>query len=137
MAKGKYLQNQGRAFEERDMERSYPVVLIVEDEPIVRFYESELAEGAGFLTLTAANAEEALRELEKSLDIAILLTDVAMPGMDGIELASMVRERWPGIRIVIASGHVDSAPGDGREDLVYVHKPFTPGQLIEALQSVV
>lgn len=119
------------------MERSYPVVLIVEDEPIVRFYESELAEGAGFLTLTAANAEEALRELEKSLDIAILLTDVAMPGMDGIELASMVRERWPGIRIVIASGHVDSAPGDGREDLVYVHKPFTPGQLIEALQSVV
>jgi CheY-like chemotaxis protein len=126
-----------RAFEEQEMERSYPIVLIVEDEPIVRFYESELAEGAGFLTLTAANAEEALRELEGPLDIEILLTDVAMPGMDGIELANTVRERWPGIKIVIASGHVDSAPGDGREDLVYVHKPFTPNQLIEALQSVV
>jgi CheY-like chemotaxis protein len=119
------------------MERSYPIVLIVEDEPIVRFYESELAEGAGFMTLTAANAEEALRELEGPIDIAILLTDVSMPGMDGIELANTVRERWPQVRIVIASGHVDNAPGDGRDEVVYVHKPFTPSQLIEALQSVV
>jgi CheY-like chemotaxis protein len=120
------------------MERSYPIVLIVEDEPIVRFYASELAEGAGFVTVTAGNADEALRELEGSDQIKILLTDVAMPGsMDGIDLANTVRERWPDVRIVIASGHVDSAKGDGREEIVYVQKPFTPSQLLEALHSVV
>ena len=75
---------------------SHPTVLIVEDEPIVRFYESELAEGAGFLTLTAANADEALRELEGLVAIEILLTDVSMSGaLDGIALANLVRERWP------------------------------------------
>lgn len=120
------------------MERSYPIVLIVEDEPIVRFYESELAEGAGFPTLMAANADEALRELEESQAVRILLTDVSIPGsMDGLELANLVRERWPEVRIVIASGHVDSQQGDGRDEIVYVHKPFTPNELIEALQSVV
>lgn len=120
------------------MERSYPIVLIVEDEPIVRFYESELAEGAGFLTLMASNADEAIRELEGPIDVKILLTDVSMPGaMDGIELASLVRERWPDVRIVVASGHVDSVEGDGQSQIVYVRKPFTPQQLIDALQSVV
>jgi DNA-binding response OmpR family regulator len=41
------------------------------------------------------------------------------------------------VRIVIASGHVDSQQGDGRDEIVYVHKPFTPNELIAALQSVV
>lgn len=130
------------------MERSYPIVLIVEDEPIVRFYESELAEGAGFLTLMASDADEALHLLERrELEVRgpegpqavrILLTDVSMPGsMDGLELVNTVRERWPDVRIVVASSHVDSQPGDGRSEIVYVHKPFTPGELIAALQSVV
>lgn len=124
------------------MERSYPIVLIVEDEPIVRFYESELAEGAGFITMMASDADEALRELEggelQGRAVRILLTDVSMPGsMDGLELVNTVRERWPDVRIVVASGHVDSQPGDGRGEIVYLHKPFTPGELIAALQSVV
>lgn len=120
------------------MERSFPTVLIVEDEPIVRHYESELAEGAGFLTLMASNADEALRELEGPADVRILLTDVVMPGtMDGIALANAVRQRWPEVRIVIASSHVDNQPGDGLEQIVYLRKPFTPRELIRALQSVV
>ena len=120
------------------MERYNPTVLIVEDEPIVRFYECELAEGAGFQTLLASNADEALRELEGPIAVTILLTDVAMPGsMDGIELANTVRQRWPEVRIVIASSHVDSLEGDGQSEIVYVRKPFTPAQLIAALQSAV
>lgn len=120
------------------MEPSYPTVLIVEDEPIVRIYESELAEGAGFLTLMVGSAEDALRELDGPVQVDILLTDVDMPGaMDGIALANAVRERWPDVRIVIASGHVDSQAADGPDGIVYVRKPFTARQLIEALQSVV
>jgi two-component system, response regulator PdtaR len=120
------------------MERSSPVVLIVEDEPIVRFYEYEVAEAACFQTILAANADEAVRELEGSVPVDILLTDVSMPGsMDGIDLANMVRGRWPDIRIVIVSSHVDSMEGDGRTDVVYLHKPFTSAQLVAALHSVV
>jgi two-component system, response regulator PdtaR len=120
------------------MERSSPVVLIVEDEPIVRFYEYEVAEAAGFQTILAANADEAVRELEGSVPVDILLTNVSMPGsMDGIDLANMVRGRWPDIRIVIVSSHVDSMEGDGRTDVVYLHKPFTSAQLVAALHSVV
>lgn len=120
------------------MEPNYPTVLIVEDEPIIRFYESQLAESAGFHTLTAGSADEALRALNDGGPVQILLTDVAMPGMmDGIELANVVRERWPDIRIVIASSHVDSLEGDGRGQIVYLHKPFTEGQFIEALKSAV
>lgn len=120
------------------MERNNPVVLIVEDEPIVRFYEYEVAEAAGFQTIMAANADDALRELEGAVPVDILLTDVSMPGsMDGIELANVVRDRWPHIRILIVSSHVDSMDGDGRTDLVYLHKPFTPAQLVAALHSVV
>jgi two-component system, response regulator PdtaR len=120
------------------MERNNPVVLIVEDEPIVRFYECEVAEAAGFQTILVASADEALRELEGPVPVRILLTDVSMPGsMDGIELANMVRVRWPEIRIVIVSSHVDSMEGEGQADIVYVHKPFTSAQLVAALQSVV
>lgn len=120
------------------MERTSPVVLIVEDEPIVRFYECEVAEGAGFQTILAGNADEALRELEGPVAVSILVTDVAMPGsMDGVELANTVRARWPEIGIVIVSSHVDSVEGDGRADIVYVHKPFTAAQLVAALQSAV
>jgi CheY-like chemotaxis protein len=113
-------------------------VLIVDDEPIVRIYASELAEAAGFVTLTAASAEEALEALAGPEQVRILLTDVAMPGvMDGIDLANTVQERWPAVRIVIASGHVDSQAADGEGEIAYVRKPFTAAELIAALQSAV
>jgi two-component system, response regulator PdtaR len=81
-------------------------VLIVEDEPVIRLYEAELAEGAGYIALAASNADEALEALEASAQIEILLTDVRMPGsMDGLALAEAVPNRWPDKMIVIASGH--------------------------------
>jgi CheY-like chemotaxis protein len=120
------------------MPLTYPTVLIVEDEPIVRLYESELAEGAGFLTLTAGNAEDALEELEGPVEVQILLTDIRMPGsMDGLELIETVHRRWPDIKVVIASSHVIPSDGTLDGDAVLVRKPFTPNQLISALLSVV
>jgi two-component system, response regulator PdtaR len=118
--------------------QTYPTVLIVEDEPILRFYEMEIAEGAGFLTLMASNAEEALKELEGPIAVQILLTDASMPGsMDGFELASTVRHRWPEIKIVIASDQVDRKDAEIEPECVFVPKPFTPNQLTSALLSVV
>lgn len=116
----------------------YPTVLIVEDEPIVRMYEAEVAEGAGFVTLQASNAEDALEKIGGPEAIQILLTDVNMPGgIDGLTLVSIVRERWPQIKVVVVSAYVDSREPEAPLDIAYLHKPFTHEELIEALLSVV
>lgn len=111
-------------------------VLIVEDEPVIRLYEAELAEGAGYKTLEASNADEALQALEASDQIEILLTDVRMPGsMDGLALAEAVRDRWPDKVIVIASAHMSRPEVARGLDAMLLQKPFTPHELISVLEG--
>lgn len=118
------------------MEQTPPTVLIVEDEPIVRMFEIEVAEEAGFLCLQAADADEALEELEGPLEIQILLTDVNMPGsMDGLQLAETVRRKWPDIKVVIVSGKGDRRDTDLQHQTAFLRKPFTPYQLVSLLKS--
>jgi CheY-like chemotaxis protein len=82
-----------------------PVVLVVEDEWLLRLLAVELVEDVGFVALQAANADDAIVILEQRVDIALILTDVDMPGtMDGLKLAHAVRRRWPPIKIIIVSG---------------------------------
>ena len=71
-------------------------VLIVEDEPFLRFDIVETFLGAGFHTFEAASALEAIKVLENHPEIRAVFTDVEMPGtMDGIQLAHVIRKRWP------------------------------------------
>ena len=108
-------------------------VLIVEDEPLVRMHEADIVESAGFATVLAGDAEEALERLAEG-EIHILLTDVALPGrLNGLELAQRVRGTWPAVQIVVASGHV---PSNAFADAIFIAKPFTSGQLLAALESV-
>src|ERR1700691_5537458 len=82
-------------------------VLIVEDESLVLFFVSSFLEDAGFNILEARNADEAITLLETHPEIAIIFTDIQMPGsMDGARLAHAVRERWPPICIIATSGHI-------------------------------
>lgn len=82
-----------------------PVVLVVEDEPLVRLFASDMIEEAGFEVLQAADATDAIVTLEDRLDVRVVFTDVDMPGgIDGIMLAICIRERWPSIQIIITSG---------------------------------
>ena len=82
-----------------------PVVLIVEDEPLVRVGACNMIEDAGFEVIEAASADEAIRILESRSDIRVVFTDVHMPGtMDGLRLAHAVRGRWPPIKIIVTSG---------------------------------
>ena len=84
-----------------------PIVLIVDDEPLLRMLATEAVEDAGFAVLQAANADEAVAHLETNPDVALLFTDINMPGsMDGLTLAHTVQSRWPAIRILIVSGQV-------------------------------
>ena len=83
------------------------VVLIVEHDEFLKSLTADIMADAGFVALQASDAGEALAILESRSDIALLLTSVAMPGsMDGLSLAHAVRERWPAIKIIVASGQV-------------------------------
>src|SRR3954470_24429315 len=84
------------------------VVLVVEDETLVRLSTVEIVEGAGFETIAAANADEAIRILESRSDIRAVFTDVQMPGsIDGLRLARVVRDRWPSVALIVTSGQTN------------------------------
>ena len=82
-----------------------PVVLVVEDEALLRMHATDMIEAAGYTVVEAANADEAVLILSQRMDIRIVFTDIDMPGsMDGLKLAAMVRDRWPPIELIVTSG---------------------------------
>ena len=90
------------------VESKRPVVLIVEDEFLLRMDAVDMIAAAGFEVVEAANADQAIEILEARSDITVVFTDIQMPGsMDGLKLARAVRGRWPPIKIVATSGHID------------------------------
>jgi CheY-like chemotaxis protein len=89
------------------VETKRPVVLIVEDEFLLRMDAVDMIVAAGFEVVEAGDADEAIEILESRRDITVVFTDIQMPGsMDGLKLARAVRGRWPPIKIVATSGHV-------------------------------
>jgi len=99
-------------------------VLLVEDEPLIRLFVSDLLEEAGFKVVEASNATEALVILESGLRVNVLLTDVDMPmGCNGFELAHQVHESWPEIEILIMSGQQWPAQGDLPPGAAFLAKP--------------
>jgi CheY-like chemotaxis protein len=112
-------------------------VLVVEDEPLLRMLAVEVVEEAGFVALEAGNADEAVALLESRSDIALLFTDINMPGsMDGLKLAHAVRGRWPPIKILLVSGRVrlqlSQLPSSSR----FVRKPYRTAAMVEELRSL-
>ena len=82
-----------------------PVVLIVEDEPLIRNLVSDELTDAGFGVIEAGDADAAIALLEFRQDIRLVFTDIDMPGsMNGLLLAACVRDRWPPVHIIITTG---------------------------------
>lgn len=118
-----------------DNHPSSPVVLLVEDELMLRVVARDMLEFYHFSVLEASTADEALCILERRSDIAVIFTDVDMPGsMNGFALAAQAAERWPHIRLVITSGRYwpdnDELPDNGQ----FLHKPYRMKQLISAIE---
>jgi CheY-like chemotaxis protein len=114
-----------------------PVVLIVEDELLLRMNAVEMIEAAGFEAVEAASADEAIDILESRRDITVVFTDIQMPGsMDGLKLARAVRGRWPPIKIVATSGHVDVAETDLPDGGRFLPKPYRPHQITGLLREL-
>jgi CheY-like chemotaxis protein len=119
-------------------EEKRAVVLIVEDELLIRLNAVEMIEEAGFEVVEAASADEAIAILEGRLDITVVFTDIQMPGsMDGLKLAAAVRDRWPPIRIVATSGRVNLRPGDLPEGGRFLQKPYSPAEITKTLRDLI
>jgi two-component system, response regulator PdtaR len=102
------------------------LVLIVEDEFLLRLNATGMIEEAGFEVVEAGNADEAISILEGRSDIRVVFTDIQMPGsMDGLKLAAAVNGRWPPIKIIATSGRLVMHEGDLPEGGLFLPKPYT------------
>lgn len=113
------------------------VVLVVEDEALVRLVAAEELLDAGFRVIEAHDADEALALLGARPDCAALVTDVRMPGaMDGIALAQRVARERPHMRIVVVSGHATPSAAALPPGATFLAKPYLGTQLRQALAGL-
>jgi two-component system cell cycle sensor histidine kinase/response regulator CckA len=113
-------------------------VLVVEDEASVRRLTRRTLESAGFRVLEAEGGREGLR-LAEGVDLDLVVTDIVMPGMSGIELADRIAASHPGVPVLLVSGYADEA-GEGRgaaPGRELLGKPFRPQQLVERAHRLV
>lgn len=112
------------------------VVLVVDDEPLIRLDAADMLVDAGWTAIEAADAAEALERLTAHPEVTVLFTDINMPGeMDGLDLARQVHRQRPDVRLIITSGkrrpQADEMPGDGR----FLGKPYRDHQLIALIDA--
>ncbi len=111
-------------------------VLVVEDDPLLRFDMVDLVEDAGFVAHEARNADEAIEEMNRNPAIRVVLTDIEMPGsMDGLKLAFLVRKRWPPVVILVISGKRNVSQTDLPEDVLLLSKPYSPAMVVRTLRK--
>jgi CheY-like chemotaxis protein len=114
-----------------------PVLLIVEDKPLLRMMAVDLAEDAGFEVVEASNATIAVAILETRSDIRLVFTDIDMPGgMDGMRLAACIRDRWPPIEIILTSGQPRPSAEHMPERSVFFAKPYRHEQLVRKMREM-
>ena len=114
-----------------------PVILVVEDEPLLRMAAVDMIEDAGFDVVAAADATEAVEILERRLDIRIVFSDIDMPrGMDGMRLAALIRKLWPPIRIILTSGYTSVDAVQMPPDSVFFPKPYVEEKIIETIHQM-
>ena len=114
------------------------LVLIVEDDFLVRQSAVFLLKEEGFDTLEAGSADEAVPILEARSDIKVVFTDINMPGsMDGLELAQAIRHRWPTVELVLTSGYARVRDDDMPERGLFLGKPYEPTELVGMVRSLI
>ena len=113
-----------------------PVILVVEDEPLIRMHAVDMIEYAGYEVIEAGNADEAIALLETNANIQVVFSDIDMPGsMDGFKLLAAVRNRWPPIKLIATSGHVKMQDGDLPKDGHFISKPYRADQLAKTIRD--
>jgi len=117
---------------------SSPAVLVVDDEPWLRMALSDAFTDAGYVVTEAANAAEALAVLQAQRDIGVVLTDIQMPGsMDGLRLARYIRDAYPPIALIVASGAVRPQSDELPADAIFLAKPIDVPLLVTRIAELV
>ncbi len=114
-----------------------PLLLVEDEAPLRRLAERALTK-AGYAVVVAGDAEDALEQMVGAEQPAALVSDVSMPGMDGLALARALRQRWPGLPVLLLSGYAASTIGSDLESegILFVAKPYAPAELLAAVGRV-
>jgi signal transduction histidine kinase len=115
--------------------RAAETILVVEDEARVRAMSVEALRELGYSVLAAESGEEALALLERHDAISLVFTDMVMPGMNGRQLADIIRRRWPELPILFTTGFAREAAAQSGEAIAVLHKPFTTAQLARRIRA--
>ncbi|HHN65804.1 MAG TPA: sigma-54-dependent Fis family transcriptional regulator [Nitrospirae bacterium] len=112
-------------------------VLVIDDEAIVRVSCERVLKPEGYEVMVTSRGDEAIELLEKE-KYDVVLTDLKMPDMDGMEVLRIIKERWPDIQVVIITGYgtistaVQAIKMGAYE---YIEKPFTPQDILEVVEK--
>jgi two-component system, response regulator PdtaR len=113
------------------------VILIVEDEYLIRTASTDAIRDAGFEVVEAANADNAIAILESRSDIQVVFTNIHLPGsMDGAKLAHAIKHRWPPVRIIATSGRVAVETLDLPAGTIFFPKPYIPEHIAWTLHAL-
>ena len=113
-------------------------VLVVEDNVDVGQFSTELLKDLGYVVKWAVNAREALAVLaENELAFDLVFSDVIMPGMNGVELATVIRERYPGLPVVLTSGYSSVLAENAHRGFELIQKPYSVEALSRTLRKAI
>lgn len=113
------------------------VVLVVEDDALIRMNAADMIRDMGFEVIEAADADEAISLLESTSKISVVFTDIQMPGsMDGLRLAAVVKKRWPPVALLVTSGQFRPKGGEMPENTHFLPKPYIVAELKTHLDAL-
>lgn len=113
-----------------------PVVLVADDEPLIRMDAVDTIQAAGFAAYEASSAQEVMSMLDAHPEINILFSDIKMPGAgDASEIVDLVAQMWPKVEIILTSG-LTKAEANVTTGSRFLAKPYTAKQLVAPIQSV-
>ncbi|HEY0287636.1 MAG TPA: response regulator [Pseudomonas sp.] len=118
------------------LQQNKRLILVVEDESIIRDFVCEILGDEGFITYAVGSADAAAKYLEEHADaVSLLLTDVLMPGsINGADLANLSGDKWPQIPILIMSGHETPESSGVTHNVTFIRKPWSFGQLLDGVE---
>jgi CheY-like chemotaxis protein len=103
--------------------------MVVDDEALVRMLAVDYLEDAGYEVLEAGDGAQALSLLSEDSDVRVLFTDINMPGINGLELARQVHDRFPRMGVIVTSGYERPSPAEMPDDSRFLRKPYTSQEI--------
>jgi CheY-like chemotaxis protein len=110
-------------------------ILVVDDDPLIAMSTVGMLEDLGHIVIEANSAERALEIIDGGQDIDLMMTDQAMPGMTGIQLAEIVRAKRPKLPVLLATGYTD-LPASKLANLPRLSKPYQQSQLQAEIEKL-